>query len=132
MKSKYLLFLWVFALFMSCNDTPEGYIKYLEGYWEIKHVEKDNQLMKEYNVNSNIDYFEVNEETLTGFRKKVAPTLEGKFTVTEHESPFKLEIENNMLIITYTINGISYKERIVSASQDKLVITNDQGLTYVY
>ena len=58
----YLLLLSLTFLLLNCSDNPESYIKHINGYWEIKHVEKDNQLLKEYNISSNVDYFEVNEK----------------------------------------------------------------------
>lgn len=129
---KLILALLVILFFSSCSENPEQYIKHIEGYWEIKHVEKDNQLLKEYSTNLNIDYFKVNEETLTGYRKKVTPTLEGKYIINKHESPFTLTINNDELIINYNVNGKEYEEIIVNASKEKMVITNAEGLTYVY
>lgn len=129
---KSLLLLSLTFLLLNCSDNPESYIKHINGYWEIKHVEKDNQLLKEFNMSSNVDYFEVNEETLTGFRKKVTPTLEGKFIINKHESPFTLKIEENELIISYNVNGNEYQETIKNASKEKMVITNADGITYVY
>lgn len=129
---KSLLLLSLTFLLLNCSDNPENYIKHINGYWEIKHVEKDNQLLKEYNISSNVDYFEVNEETLSGFRKKVTPTFEGKFIINKHESPFTLKIEENELIISYNVNGNEYQETIKNASKEKMVITNSEGITYVY
>jgi len=129
---KSLLLLSLTFLLLNCSDNPESYIKHINGYWEIKHVEKDNQLLKEYNISSNVDYFEVNEKTLTGFRKKVTPTLEGKFIINKHESPFTLKIIEKELIISYNVNGNEYQETIKNASKEKMVITNTEGITYVY
>lgn len=131
MKNLLLLILTATTLF-NCSENPKNYIKHIDGYWEIKHVEKNNQLLKEYNVNMNIDYFEVDEEKLTGFRKKVTLTLEGKYVVNKHEIPFMLIIEDNELIIRYTANDIEYEESIVTATDEKLVIKNQEGIVYVY
>ena len=46
MKKSLLLLLLIF-IFLNCSENPENYIKHINGYWEIKHVEKDNQLLKE-------------------------------------------------------------------------------------
>jgi hypothetical protein len=132
MKKALFLLLSLTFILISCSENPESYIKYINGYWEIKHVEKDNTLLKEFNISSNVDYFEVNEETLTGFRKKVTPTLEGKFIINKHESPFTLKIEGDELIINYNVNGNEYQETIKNASKEKMVITNTEGITYVY
>jgi len=126
------LFIMLAALtFNSCTTNPEAKIAFIEGYWEIKEVNKDNRLIKEYNVNLSVDYFEVNDD-LTGFRKKVTPTLNGTFTVNKDEAPFTLKAENDSLNIYYKHNDIKTKETIVKATKEELVIVNSQGFRYIY
>ncbi|MBT8260039.1 MAG: hypothetical protein KJN82_01895 [Bacteroidia bacterium] len=129
---KIVLLLFTILVFTNCSDNPESFIKHIEGYWEIKHVEKDNILLKEYTVNANIDYFKIDQNTLTGYRKKVTPTFEGKYIVNKHKIPFVLKIEDNYLNINYTSKSDTYRERVVAATKDKLVIENTEGIIYVY
>lgn len=128
---KKLTFILIVLLITSCSNNPENYIQHLDGYWEIKQVKKDNKIIKEYTISTSVDFFKVNED-MTGFRKKVAPNFNAKFTVTQHESPFELQIEDNKLNIYYTVNNIEYKETIVSASEEELVITNEDQVIYIY
>lgn len=127
----YFLILIVSFGFFGCSNNPEIYISHLEGYWEIKQVEKNGNVIKTYNISTTVDYFKVNND-LSGFRKKVMPSLDGKFTVTDDESPFILKIENNKLNIHYTVNNVTFKETIKLASETELIITNDQGFEYHY
>lgn len=115
----------------SCGQNPEDYVQHLEGYWEIQQVKKDNQIIKSYKISTTVDYFQVNEDR-TGFRKKVAPNLEGKFIVTQHESPFELKIEDNRLHIYYMVNNVEFKETVVKASEEELIITNQEQVLYIY
>ena len=127
-----LLLILVIALsVLNCSHKPETYIPHLEGYWEIKQVEKDGKVVKTYTINTAVDYFKVNEN-LTGFRKKVSPSLDGKFSVTDDESPFVLKVENNKLFIHYTVNNVTFKETIEYATETELVITNEEGFKYTY
>jgi len=128
---KFVLIITVAFSLFSCSKNPESYIQHIEGYWEIADVSKNNKSVKSYTISTSIDYFKLNDD-LTGFRKKVAPSLDGKFTVTQHESPFVLKIENNELLIYYTVNNITFKETIDSASENELVITNADGFEYTY
>jgi len=128
---KFLLVLIVALNLFSCGENPEPYIQYIEGYWEIKQVEKDGKVVKTYNISTIIDYFKVNDD-LTGFRKKVTPSLDGKFTVTDDESSFVLKIENNKLCIFYTLNNVTFNETIDYASVTELIITNAEGFKYTY
>lgn len=115
----------------SCGQNPEDYVQHLEGYWEIQQVKKDNKIIKAYKISTTVDYFQVNEDR-TGFRKKVAPNLEGKFIVTQHESPFELKIEDNRLHIYYMVNNVEFKETVVKASEEELIITNQEQVLYIY
>jgi hypothetical protein len=78
-----------------------------------------------------VDYFKVNDD-LTGYRKKVSPSLDGKFTVTSDESPFILKVKNEKLYIYYTVNNVTFKETIKKASETELIITNSEGFEYTY
>ena len=115
----------------SCASNHENKIKYIEGYWEIKEVKKDSKLIKEYNISLSVDYFEVNID-LTGFRKKVSPTLNGSFIVTQDQAPFTLKIENDSLNIYYNHNNVITKETIIKASKEELIIANSQDFRYIY
>ncbi|NQX85864.1 MAG: hypothetical protein HRT67_08155 [Flavobacteriaceae bacterium] len=106
-------------------------MQYLTGYWEIKQVKKDNKILKTYTISTIVDYFEVHKD-MTGFRKKVAPNLDGKFIVNDHKSPFRLEIEDDKLHIYYTQNDTEFKETIVKASKKELIITNQEQVLYIY
>ena len=130
MKRCFLIFILASTLF-GCNGNPESYIQHIEGYWEIADVSKNGKSVKSYTINTSVDYFKVNDD-LTGYRKKVAPSLDGKFTVTQHESPFILKLENNELLIFYTVNNVTFKETIDWASENELIITNADGFKYTY
>jgi hypothetical protein len=130
MKKLIFIFLIASNLF-SCSENPETYIQYIEGYWEIKDVSKNNKSVKSYSISTSVDFFKVHDD-LSGFRKKVAPTLDGKFIVTQHESPFILKVENNQLYINYTVNNVTFKETINYASATELIITNTEGFKYTY
>lgn len=127
----YVSILIITFLFYSCSNNPEVFVEHIEGYWEIVDVTKANNSIKSYNISTNVDYFKINND-LTGFRKKVKPSLDGTFTITQHESPFQLKIENNNLNIYYTVNNTTFKETIENASETELIITNDEGFKYKY
>lgn len=132
MNFKSIIFsLLTLIVLASCSSNPESKIPFVEGYWEITQVNKDNNLIKEYKVSTLVDYFEINDD-LTGFRKKVAPTFDGKFIVTKNQAPFNLKIENDSLHIYYNYNDVITKETIIKATKEELVIVNSQGFRYIY
>lgn len=131
MKGNFVIIFCFLTGLMSCNSTPESYIKYVEGYWEITDVAKDNKSIKSYSISTAIDYFKINKD-LTGFRKKLKPSLNGKFVATKDKSPFILRVVNNELGIHYTVNKRTFTERIEMASKNTLVISNTDGFKYTY
>jgi len=124
-------FLIIVLVLSSCATNPEDKIPYIDGYWEIKEVKKDGKLIKEYSISTSVDYFEINDN-LTGFRKKVSPTFNGTFTITQDQAPFTLKIENDTLNIYYNHNNVITKETIIKASKEVLIIANSQGFHYIY
>ena len=132
MKTRWYKYLIVFTLLMwGCKSDPDQMKENLTGYWEIFEVHKDGKLIKAYSINSNIDYFELLNDS-TGFRKKVSPTLEGKYLVNEHQTPFGLEKDGNKLIIKYSERDVQYEEILLEAGEELLRIKNEQGLIYSY
>ncbi|MBT8287012.1 MAG: lipocalin family protein [Bacteroidia bacterium] len=115
----------------SCKADPEHLIAHLPGYWEVTEVKKDGKLIKAFTMSATVDYFELIDEN-EGFRKKVNPTLDGTYIVSQHQTPFTINIEEGDLWVNYSDNGVEYKERIIEANDKKLRIKNDAGFIYSY
>ena len=45
----------IVLLAMGCKSNPDKHIEFIEGYWEIESVYKDNQLLRTFKINSGID-----------------------------------------------------------------------------
>ena len=127
---KKIVVILTIAIF-SCSQNPENMIPFLEGYWEISEVRKDGKEVKEFRINTSVDYFEV-ADNQSGFRKKVLPTVDGKYIVTQHQTSFVIKIEDNNLQIHYSDNDVNYKETIVKVNKNTLIIKNDDGFVYTY
>lgn len=130
MLKKITLIIFIFFLCISCNTPNTINIELLNGYWEIEEVKKDNTNIKTYSVNTLVDYFEIREDS-SGFRKKVTPTLEGKYIVSDHQSQFILNQNQNRLYFQYN-NDSLMKEYISELSSTRLIIKNSEGFSYTY
>ncbi|GAA4106526.1 hypothetical protein GCM10022393_00970 [Aquimarina addita] len=129
--TKNILYLLCIILLSNCVQTnPENYITYIEGYWEIEKVITHEGLEKQYNFNQNIDFFEIHE--LKGFRKKVQPQFDGGFITTKDQENFTLKIENDSLRIYYKTPLMEWKETIISAKENEMIIINEVGNLYFY
>lgn len=114
-----------------CKEAPENLIAHLNGYWEIKKVTSANGTVHDYKYNTFIDYFEVTD-SLTGFRKKLKPLLDGTFETTQDAEQFMLKIENDSLNIYYKTPFSNWKETIISATDQELKIINANKDLFLY
>lgn len=126
------VFILLVAFFViGCNQKPEEMIPFIEGYWEISEVKKDGNKLKEFTINTVVDYFEIQEDQ-TGFRKKLSPTLDGRFQGSEHQTSFQLITTNGALIIEYEGSESRHRETVKKANEKELVLLNDSGFVYIY
>ena len=128
---KQLLAILLIISLNSCKSDVSTYIPFIEGYWEIVSVTKDQKKVKEFKMSGSIDYFKVNED-LSGYRKKVTPRFDGAFEMSQHQSEFTLSIDESQLWIQYDNNAVSYREKIIRANESSLIISNSDGFIYTY
>ena len=128
--NKVLFFATLFLF--SCKPYPSDYIEFINGYWEIENVYKNDNLLKEFKVSQEIDYFRINND-LSGFRKKLKPNFNGSYTTSKDQLNFKLEIKfNKRLMIVYEDNNTIFVEEITKVNKTNLSIKNDKGMVYNY
>jgi len=128
---KRLIALLIFTTLNSCQSDVSSYIPFVEGYWEIVSVTKDQIKIKDFKISGTIDYFKINDD-LSGYRKKVTPRFDGAFEISQNQSNFNLSTENNKLWIIYSNNGVVYREEITLANNTSLIISNSNGFIYHY
>ena len=128
---KRLIALLFITTLISCQSDVNSYIPFIEGYWEIVSVTKDQKKIKDYKMSGSIDYFKVNPD-LSGYRKKMTPRFDGAFEMSQHESNFTISVIDHHLWLNYTNNGVSYREEIIRANNSSLVISNANGFLYTY
>ncbi|ESU22353.1 hypothetical protein FEDK69T_23370 [Flavobacterium enshiense DK69] len=119
------------VLLVSCKqDITEKDLAKINGYWEIEKAELPDGSKKEYKINSTIDFFEIKGKK--GFRKKVMPQLDGKYLMNDLSETIVVDIADGDVIFNYATPYAKWKETIVSISDDKLVVKNDQDIEYYY
>lgn len=129
MKKTILYFALI--LFMACGKNPESFISHINGYWEIDEVTLADGSKRDYTYNDTVDYFNITD-SLTGFRKKLKPGFDGKYTTSDDAEALKLKLENNNLYIYYTTPYAEWKETVLNATEQQLLIINEQNIKYLY
>jgi len=129
MKRLFLFAITVFTI--SCSNNPKDFIPYLEGYWEIDEATLPDGTKKIYNYNDTVDYIQISN-SLTGFRKKLKPNINGTFQTSSDVEHLKLKIENDSLNIYYSTPYAQWKETVLSASENELLVINKAKVRYLY
>ncbi|MBW1294526.1 hypothetical protein [Aquimarina litoralis] len=124
--------LYLFILvFVSCaKQDPEETISFISGYWEIEKVITVEGIEKQYNFNQTIDFFEVTDKK--GIRKKLQPQLSGNFISTKDSEFFTISIENDSIWMYYKTPLSTWKEALILAKENQMIIQNESGNRYFY
>lgn len=126
-----LLFSCLFLFTFSCKQkSPDEIISHISGYWEIEEVITAEGERKEYSISLLIDYIEINDEE--GFRKKVAPQLDGTFNITDYAEKIVIKTENNQVLLNYSTPFDEWTETVIKANQKQLIVENETGAIYTY
>lgn len=129
---KFLILFLAFSLVGCQQNIKLDQLNVLSGYWEIEKVILVNGETKAFNVNTTIDYFEVNLAQKEGIRKKVAPQLDGTFVTFPQNESFKIIETNNQMLLAYKTPYDEWQEEILSISNKQIVLKNNEGNTYYY
>ncbi len=129
---KKLILIFSFIAMASCsNNDPQEQIKNLNGYWQIEKVEVEKDSVIEYQLSQLIDYIEITDST--GFRKKLKPKIDGGFINASNDSEkVTAKVEDNSLFLYYETPFDKWKEEVLEANEEELVILNRDDKKYYY
>ncbi|MCB0382043.1 MAG: hypothetical protein KDD05_01705 [Psychroserpens sp.] len=131
MNPKPICLLVFSLLILSCSKDPETLIPHLNGYWEIEEVTLSNGTKKSYTYNDTVDYIEITD-SLTGFRTKLKPNLSGTFETSTDKERIVIKIEQDSLHLMYSTPYSAWKETVLNANKDQLLIVNANKDMYLY
>ena len=129
MKKSLLLGCIVF--FVGCfNSISKEDLTQLNGYWEIEQVVFSDGETKEYNVNTTIDYIQV--EGVKGFRKKVTPKFDGTYQTSDDVEEFVISESDGDFTINYQTELSEWSETLTALGVDTFSVVNEEGKRYEY
>ncbi|MCP1996563.1 hypothetical protein [Flavobacterium sp. HSC-61S13] len=131
MRKIFLTVLPALFLMISCNKTiSESDIKQLNGYWEIEKAEMPDGEIKEYKINTIVDYFEI--ENNKGFRQKAMPQVNGEYLTNEVQESIEIVEIDGKTIMKYHTDFADWQEQLITISKDELVVQNEHDIKYYY
>ncbi len=130
MKNYFYLLLLLITL-ISCNSKPskESIIK-INGYWEIEKVVFPDGNKKEYQVNEFIDHIYL--KNTIGTRQKLAPQLDGSFLKGALQDEIRIVDSANCYFLKTKSKFTKWEEKVISVSDDALVLENETKIKYYY
>ena len=122
----------VFAfVVLGCSKDPNTFISHLNGYWEIEEVTLSNGSKKTFTYNDTVDYIEITD-SLMGFRTKLKPNLSGTYETSTDKERINVKIENDSLHLMYSTPYANWKETVLNANKNQLLIINTNKDMYLY
>ncbi len=128
---KHIILLLITTFLLSCSKNPERLIPHINGYWEIDEVTLADGSKRDFKFNETIDYISISD-SLTGFRKKLKPAFGGSYTTSDDIETVKVVVENDSLFIYYHTPYAEWREVVIHANKEQLLILNTQNVLYLY
>lgn len=121
-----ILFLW------SCDESSvnKDDLHYLNGYWEISEVEFPDGSIKEYGMNTSIDFIQLKEDK--GYRKKMKPQFDGSYDTSKDVEDFEISHINETFTLRYKNEFSEWEEKLVQLDSVSFSVINQEGVTYKY
>mgnify|MGYP003565228227 FL=1 len=134
-KMKYayrLKILLLFTFIVSCQNkkNQDIEIENLNGYWEIVQAQNPYGKNVVYNINTQIDYFEINDSL--GFRKKLKPNLSGNYKTSKAVEKFVWENRNDTLRLKYKTPLDEWEVDVLRLNDSLMLIKNKDNFLYTY
>lgn len=115
----------------ACNPGPDtDDLRYLQGYWEIRKVDLSDGGEKTYAANTTIEYFDWNGRN--GYRKKVQPTLDGKYLTSDDALPMEIHWRDGRLYLGFSGGDTQWEEEVLELDSLSLTTRHSNGLLYTY
>lgn len=129
MRSLYL-FVACITLWGCQQQSPEDKKTHLSGYWEINNVQSEHIEEMDFTFSNTIDYIEVEDNA--GVRTKLQPNIDGSFVGSKTAESFLLKVENDSLNMYYSTPFDEWKETVIRATKEELIVRNEEGIQYEY
>lgn len=117
--------LHLLLLCLGCgNEIIPSDLNLLNGYWNIDYISHKNETFNPKGAAKLFDYYEVNDRK--GVRKKVQPSLNNKFLVTEDLNYFKVIFDHKSCYLNFKTTWDQWKEKIVLLTEDELILEHQE------
>ncbi|SRR5690606_3047703 len=122
----------IVILLLGCGNKPvrQADLHYLNGYWEISQVELPDGSIRDFTVNPNVDFISLDGRE--GFRSKMQPGFDGRFTGSMDTEHFTLAEGGEGFVLKYENQLSSWEEKLLALDSLSFTVINAEGIMYTY
>lgn len=99
-------------------------LELLTGYWRIDFITQKNETFHPNGTTKLLDYYSL--EKNNGIRKKVEPSINNNFIITEDQNPFKIVDNGKDYFIQFETRWDQWKEKIIKLNKSELVLEHKE------
>lgn len=130
MKKTIIYFSLLFIITSCSEKIKESDLTNLDGFWEIEKVKLNNDILKEYKINEEVEQIEYADNK--GVRRKVVLLYNGNFLSNNIKQKFVIKKKEASYYIENKTDFSAWEEEMIALSKDKLVLKNKEGMEYYY
>ncbi|OWP83042.1 hypothetical protein BWK59_12635 [Flavobacterium davisii] len=113
-------------LLISCSKKIElEELKKLNGYWQIEKVKVKEGENKEYTINENYDYIELNKKH--GFHKKVHWQPTGKFLINDLQETIKVIKKEDEIYLEFSSKFGKHTDKLLKITDKEMILEVENG-----
>ncbi|CAM3340218.1 hypothetical protein [Zobellia roscoffensis] len=128
--NKFILIGFIGVFFGCSSGISKEDLSKLSGYWEITKVTLPDGNVKEYTVNTSVDYISIEGEE--GFRKKMQPKLDGTYETSDDAEAFIITKKEQSFSIDYKTELSEWSEQLIELDDTTFSVENEEGIRYDY
>ncbi len=127
---KSIVLLAVFTIVSCAEKVDIQHIDKIKGYWQITKVETADGEEKEYPVNENYEYFDIQNKV--GFHKKVRWQPMGTFLVDDLQEKMVASVKEEEVVLDFSSEFGKHTEKVIELTDSTLVIESEAGADFYY
>jgi hypothetical protein len=125
-----ILTLSLLAVFSCAEKVAIENIEKINGYWQITKVETADGEKKEFPVNENYEYFDINNKS--GFHKKVRWQPMGTFLVDDMQEKMIASEKEGDVVLDFSSEFGKHTEKVLQLTDSLLVLESPEGADFHY
>lgn len=115
---------FLFFILLSCKNSQSINIEQLKGYWEIDFISQQKETFKSISSAPLYDHYALEE--MSGYYKKVAPSITGTFETSDYMTEFKIKKTDAGVFLNFKTPWDEWRKKILQLDSQKLILEHEK------